>query len=146
MRIFCTHAFSVAIILKSKLCSYCFVDTIGNMSVTRLLAIQITSKSQVQKIRNFSKSFPFILCHIPCRNERTSIYEVRRKPFVNRGFPPNSLIFKFRRLFFYGCLRRSYRYIYSSQLGYNGQLLVNIQTSFQHNKTIYMVLLRFCLH
>ena len=46
--------------------------------------------------------------HKACRNERTSIYEVRRKPFVIRGFPPNSLIFKFRRLFLYSCLRRCY--------------------------------------
>ncbi len=43
--------------------------------------------------------------HFPCRNERTSIYEVRRKSLCFRGLPPNSLSFKFRRLFLYGCLR-----------------------------------------
>ena len=36
--------------------------------------------------------------HFPCRNERTSIYEVRRKSLCFRGLPPNSLSFKFRRL------------------------------------------------
>lgn len=46
--------------------------------------------------------------HIACRNERNSIYEIRRKPFVIRGFPPNSIILKFRRLFLNGCLRRCY--------------------------------------
>lgn len=44
--------------------------------------------------------------HFPCRNERTSIYEVRRKSLCFRGLPPNSLSFKFRRLFLNGCLRR----------------------------------------
>ena len=42
--------------------------------------------------------------HFPCRNERTSIYEVRRKSLCFRGLPPNSLSFKFRRLLLYGCL------------------------------------------
>lgn len=41
----------------------------------------------------------------PCRNERTSIYEVRRKSLCFRGLPPNSLSFKFRRLLFDRCLR-----------------------------------------
>ena len=45
--------------------------------------------------------------HFPCRNERTSIYEVRRKSLCFRGLPPNSLSFKFRRLFLYGCLSSS---------------------------------------
>ena len=46
--------------------------------------------------------------HFPCRNELTSIYEVRRKSLCFRGLPPNSLSFKFRRLFLYGCLRGSF--------------------------------------
>ena len=45
--------------------------------------------------------------HFPCRNERTSIYEVRRKSLCFRGLPPNSLSFKFRRLFLNCSLRRS---------------------------------------
>ena len=42
--------------------------------------------------------------HFPCRNERTSIYEVRRKSLYFRGLPPNSLIFKARCLFLNGGL------------------------------------------
>ena len=51
--------------------------------------------------------------HFPCRNERTSIYEVRRKSLCFRGLPPNSLSFKFRRLLLDCCLRggeAGYRY------------------------------------
>ena len=46
--------------------------------------------------------------HFSCRNERTSIYEVRRKSLCFRGLPPNSLSFKFRHLFLYGCLGGSF--------------------------------------
>ena len=46
--------------------------------------------------------------HFSCQNVRTSIYEVRRKSLCFRGFPPNSLSFKFRRLLFHGFLRRSF--------------------------------------
>ena len=63
--------------------------------------------------------------HKACRNERTSIYEVRRKPFVIRGFPPNSLIFKFRRLFFYGCLRRCYLLLIIRELSRNSKHSLN---------------------
>lgn len=42
--------------------------------------------------------------HFPCRNEQTSIYEVRRKSLCFRDLPPNSLSFKFRRLLFNSCL------------------------------------------
>ena len=51
--------------------------------------------------------------HFPCRNERTSIYEVRRKSLCFRGLPPNSLSFKFRRLLLDRCLcggEAGYRY------------------------------------
>lgn len=38
----------------------------------------------------------FLLGKEVCRNTHTSIYEVRRKPFIYRGYPPNSLIFSFQ--------------------------------------------------
>lgn len=60
------------------------------------------------EISQLSLNISVYSAHFPCRNERTSIYEVRRKSLCFRGLPPNSLSFKFRHLFLYGCLSSSF--------------------------------------
>lgn len=65
------------------------------MSVTRLLAIQITSKSQVQKIRNFSKSFSFILLIFRVGMNEPPFTKLGGSPFVFGAYRLTRLVSSF---------------------------------------------------
>ena len=73
-----------------------------------VISVILNSKHALNRgaeISQLSLNISVHSAHFPCRNERTSIYEIRRKSLCFRGVPPNSLSFKFRRLSFNSSLR-----------------------------------------